>query len=451
MSMSDLSVMYRDRVRKSVNRYSAYERYNALYYVEEKEMSLELGKNDVILGFKDGRFERDNIVTFDLGIFHENETESTAIGFLGITGSMKTSSMSYFEEEFVLRHNFCSFEYDAKGEAWIHKQPLTSLPNLPRIDVLMGQLNMKRQGMDKLVCCPEYLGKQANVDRYVAITWQDISDIASFDSGAAVRYLIALLGLNDYDNESIDLLNIAIHRSSVRSFRNLQEFIKKQKGAGKDLLLRKIKRRLQGHVISDNPSLHLDVLNEMKLRQGRGGVVLRGKLKVAGVGNYVDSVLEAMLSIYIDRILNDGLLWNVDKSEKSILRSEAVLKIAELDMLAPDDERNKMSLYLRNILSKSRAAGLVPLLDVQEPSTVDHELWMQVKILNCARVSDSVARLLEKRGMDKEYISLLKTLRMDVPVSFGYRGIERVMINKEGVVKKYVPIMPRSQFMFKRS
>ena len=37
--MSDLSVMYRDRVRKSFNRYSAYERYNALYYVEEKEMS----------------------------------------------------------------------------------------------------------------------------------------------------------------------------------------------------------------------------------------------------------------------------------------------------------------------------------------------------------------------------------------------------------------------------
>lgn len=449
--MSDLSVLYRSRLRSSLNRYSALERYNSLYYIEEKERPVELGKNDVILGFRDGIFEKNNIVKFDLGMFHETETESVAIGFLGITGSMKTSSMSYFEEEFVLRHGFCSFEYDAKGEAWIHKQPLSSLPNLPRIDALMKQLNMRRQGMDKLICSPEYLGKQANVDKYVAITWEDITDIAVNDSGAAVRYLITLLGLSDYDNESIDLLTIAIHRSSIKSFKHLTEFIKKQKGAGRDLLIRKIRRRLQGKVISDNASLHLDVLGEMKLRQGRGGVVLRGKLKVAGTGNYVDSVLEAMLSIYIDKILYDGLLWNVDKSDKSILRSEAVLKIAELDMLAPDDERNKMSLYLRNILSKSRAAGLVPLLDVQEPSTVDHELWLQVKIFNCAKVSDSVARLLEKRGMDKDYVGLLKTLSMNVLTSFGYKGLERVMIDEHGNVKKYVPIMSRSQFMFKRS
>ena len=180
-------------------------------------------------------------------------------------------------------------------------------------------------------------------------------------------------------------------------------------------------------------------------------MVLRGKLKVAGIGNYIDSVIETMLSVYIDTILNDGLSWNVDKSEKAILRSDIVLKIAELDMLAPDDERNRMSLYLRNILSKSRAAGIVPLLDVQEPSTVDHELWMQVKVLNCARVSDSVGKLLEKRGIDKEYVSMLKTLSMDVWTSIGYKAIERIIIGSDNSVTRYVTMMSRSQFMFKRT
>ncbi|MGP8253428.1 MAG: glycine--tRNA ligase subunit alpha [Terracidiphilus sp.] len=173
----------------------------------------------------------------------------------------------------------------------------------------------------------------------------------------------------------------------------------------------------------------------MKKRQGAGGVVLAGKIKVAGLNNYVDLSYEAVIKMLMLKIEYDGFAWNVGKNPNAVLQTDCVVHVGELDTFAPADDRSPMSRFMRDRSTKGRQSGVNYFFDVQESSTVDAELFNQIKILDCATVSDSNAKTLERKGINKNNIAYLQKLRREVwPIhngrKIGYKVAERCVIDR---------------------
>ena len=423
---------------------------------------LVITDNDVILGYKTEDFtDKNNAQLLNLGIFERGETGSVNIGFLGITGSGKTAEAWKFIENFVFRFRYCFFEIDVKHEAWIHRKPLYSLPGKEAIDASLEQLGQTRQGLDLLIVAPRGIisKEDTNVDVWISVGWKDIQDIAKYDNGEAIKILADILGISTTDDDSLDILDRAIEDGieTVEDFYKFVMAINKKEGidyAGSTKILRKLKLRMDKDILSDKYTF--DLLGEMKKRQGAGGVVLAGKIKVAGLNNYVDLSYEAVIKMLMLKIEYDGFAWNVGKNPNAVLQTDCVVHVGELDTFAPADDRSPMSRFMRDRSTKGRQSGVNYFFDVQESSTVDAELFNQIKILDCATVSDSNAKTLERKGINKNNIAYLQKLRREVwPIhngrKIGYKVAERCVIDRLNHIIIFVPGVPQSQFMFKKS
>ncbi len=455
---------FREYYLSSLRSSSSYSAQQILKRLDPEKVEaakpLEIKQNDIILGFKTEDFRKDNVQLLDIGLFNKGESSNINIAFLGITGTGKTAEAYKFAENFIYRYDNFFFSLDIKGEAWIHKKPLSSLAGMDQLETVYADLGQEPKGLDLLIIAPRSIIANKHVDRYFSVDWAWIKDIAFFDQNEAVRILAGLLGIASSNDDAIDLLDRAVEKDSIDSMKAFYKFIKDiydKEGvdyAGSSKVLAKLKPRMDKGLLSDDPRYKLNLLEELKQRKGKGGVVFQGKIKVAGLGNYIDLGYESCVQLCLTTILYNGLSWNVSKDEKAILKSDGFIHIPELDTLASDDDRNQMSLYLRNYYTKSRQAGINNSCDVQEVSTVDHELMAQVRIFCCAKVSESNAKALEKKGIDKVNIKYLQQLRMEVWPTIngkriGYKLAERVIIGKNNEILVYVPSPSQSQFMFK--
>lgn len=458
--MDSLNDYYKQSLLSSSS-YSAKVQLERVYPETKPEAQpLQITDNDLILGFGSSDFRKKNVRLLNLNLFRDDEVGNIAMGFLGLTGTGKSTRAYSVAEDFVYRHNNCLFIYDVKGEAYFHKEPLHSLPNLARIDALHSQIGLKRRGLDLLIVSPRSLSENRHVDFYFSISWNWIKRIARYDSGEAVKIMSEILGLFNTDDDSIDILDEALHRSSILDFKGLREFIRGPNGRRKNYpgaskLLRKLRNRMRNGILSDDPRYSLDLLSEMKKRQGRGGVVFQGKIKVAGMGNYIDMAYEASLKACLSLILYDGLAWNVSRDSNAVLKCDTFILFEEFDTLAPDDDRNMTSLYLRNYFTKGRQAGLNMAGVVQEASTVDHELWQQMRILFCAKLTEANSKAVKRKGIDDDIIKELQGLDMAVQVKINGIGMnysvpECCAITTKNEIIVYDLCPPQSQFAFKR-
>ena len=421
---------------------------------EEVIRPLKLTENQMIVGFKDHTMNPESIEILDLDIFHDHETESVAMGFLGVTGTGKTTHGYTIIEDFLFRHNYCFFGYDAKGEAYFHKQELNSLPNLSIIDSVFERLGRRRRGLDLLIIGPRYLGNQKNVDRYFACSWRIIQQIAKYNMDEALKLLVEFTGLDNSDGDSIDILREGLSKRSVQDFSDLLKFIEKlPRGpgeAGKVKLLRRIENRLASKIFSDDPELHINLLEEIKSRQGRGGVIFSGRIKTAGAGSYVDRAYNAMLMMCQNLTFYDGFSWNVDRNQNAVIKGELIEYIDEIDTLAPDVDNNLMSEFERNQATKARQAGKIFAFSVQELDTVDRSLTAQIRFFFCAKVSESNARALRRKGISGPEVETLQDLPISEQTELGYSLPWRCIIDKNNKIKIYLPIMGESQFAYKK-
>ena len=453
--MNNFEDYYKQTLERS-NSYSSMKMLAKMYPEKpQQEVPLQISKNDIILGFKNSEFKKENVRLLNLNIFSETETDSIIMACLGQTGTGKTLTAYSLCEDFVFRFEQCLFIYDVKKEAPWHRQPLYSLPNIEEIEKVQDSIGLKLRALDLFIIAPKYMGPQKNVDFYFTLTWPDIMDMAKTDRAEALRILTEILGLGNNDGDSIDIIEDAIDRNNINTFSQLREFVRGVKGKnlkkpGAMLLVRKLKRRFESEIISDNPKYRLQLLKEMKDRQGKGGVVFQGKIKSAS-DNYIDRQYNALLKWCQTLIMQDGFAWNINRDSNAVLKCDTVVMLEEFDTLCNTEKQNPMTVFERSYGTKSRQAGINLIVVVQEIDMIDEAFVSQIRIFFCSRVSEANALALRKKGVTKENIEWIQDLRLEVETSLGYKAPERCAISKSNEIIVYIPRTPCSQYAFKKT
>lgn len=439
------------------NSWSAQRDYYEIfgYKAAPVEEPIEIKDNDLVLGFGSKDFSRDNIRKINLGIFSggNNVARSIRCMFLGATGAGKTTQCSTVAlDNFVERFSYKFFAYDPKREWYTKKQPAVVKPKVKK---LFADFGVTARGYDLFVISPKMLNNKRNVDQEFMIGYDDIKRLATgpaADAVEAVRLLLELVNMDDPGPDLVGLLQILVTKLYINDFTELEDYIEKEGAYYKipntsiQSLIRKISLAIDGKVITNNENY---IINVLELMHEHDGVVFAGKLRSQNKNTLVDNPYNAVFKILALEILYDCVAYNIQRDRSdTILQSEVVMVLDELDVLAPDNENTTTRDFVRAIFTKARGAGITALGIAQEATLVDKELFEQFDIIFCGGgISDENGKMLVRRGVPQLAVDQLRNLRSGERTNVGTKVAQWCAMDRNRHITKYLPIPPQSAYL----
>lgn len=402
--------------------------------VEAVKTRIELGENEIPIGFSSFKFTIENLVTLTLNF-------KTKVSFLVIgknrTGKSVTSAMmidNIFLKFKSLNKRIKILGLDSKKELFTHKMPFAFNKEpywQEKYDSFFELYGLKRFGYKMLCIRPKFLGEVPNVDKYYTLTYPDFKQLLITNKQDAVTILIELLGLEANPN-NVSLILRAVADLTITTWQGLYDRMRKFSPSKKEVqddeeaklvgtsartAFREIKAGLEIGYLSDNPD---DRFNVLEAYSEYDFINFVGDIRSSKDDNPFTIKYNAYVKMLVTQVMKDVERYR-QGSPDTYIKGDILLWIPEVDSLVPKEGNSSLKAMVTQSITKLGSFGVHTVIDVQQIDRIDPSVFRESSIIS-SRADEENLKMIENKGVNEETVAKFRSLAMKKETSVGTRA-----------------------------
>ncbi|HVA82690.1 MAG TPA: hypothetical protein VNF06_00830 [Candidatus Aquilonibacter sp.] len=368
-----------------------------LYKEDEPEpiKPVEFGINEIPIGFKNGIFTRENLVTLDLkmNVQSGNAIERKAKSFFipGIKGTGKTMMAKNIAIGMILKLFMPCLAIDVYDQGELYKSAEPSFEDKKpdgsfeyseafrkTIDEELADVGMKRQGLKCFVIAPKFAGEgKRRVDKFYGLGYPQFARMMGPDADASMSILADFLGITG-NRANEDILSQVMHDLSIDSWKQFKKAIEKVKdryrkqdrGKGPTIILNSLDSLIASHAFTDDETEWINLPEIVGTHQM---TIFRFKTRKDEDDSYSTQIYQAFIKMAFMETKVELAKWLDKKDPACYIKSDngVVIFLPEGETLAPRSGKCSIRGMTINIALKDRKALLSSVTDTQSVEKVD--------------------------------------------------------------------------------